>query len=101
MTVPDHQASVWFTYEPREGAWQNFRSGLGVRYVGQRWDGIDTLSAPAYTLIDAMVGYDFETVRLQLNITNATDEYYVGTTDGGRAYLGAARNIVLSAKYRF
>ena len=101
VTVPDHQASVWFTYEPREGAWQNFRSGLGVRYVGQRWDGIDTLSAPAYTLIDAMVGYDFETVRLQLNITNATDEYYVGTTDGGRAYLGAARNIVLSAKYRF
>lgn len=101
VTVPDHQATGWVTYEPREGALQNFRTGIGVRYVGQRWDGTDTLSAPSYTLLDFMVGYDFETVRLQLNVTNATDEYYVGTTDGGRAFLGAARNIILSAKYRF
>lgn len=101
VTVPDHQATGWVTYEPREGAWQNLRTGVGVRYVGERWDGTDTLSAPAYTLLDFMVGYDFETVRLQLNVTNATDEYYVGTTDGGRAFLGAARNIILSAKYRF
>lgn len=100
-TVPDHQATGWVTYEPREGALQNFRSGVGVRYVGTRWDGTDTLSAPAYTLLDFMVGYDFETVRLQLNVTNATDDYYIGTTQGGRAYLGAARNIILSAKYRF
>jgi iron complex outermembrane recepter protein len=101
VTVPGHQATGWVTYEPREGALQNFRTGVGVRYVGERWDGTDTLSAPPYTLLDLMVGYDFETVRLQLNVTNATDEYYVGTTDGGRAFLGAARNIVLSAKYRF
>ncbi|GAB5560930.1 MAG: TonB-dependent siderophore receptor [Synoicihabitans sp.] len=101
VTVPDHQATGWVTYEPREGALQNFRTGMGVRYVGERWDGTDTLSAPPYTLLDFMVGYDFETVRLQLNVTNATDKYYVGTTDGGRAFLGAARNIILSAKYRF
>lgn len=101
VTVPDHQATGWVTYEPREGAWQNFRTGVGVRYVGERWDGTNTLSAPPYTLLDLMVGYDFETVRLQLNVTNAADEYYVGTTDGGRAFLSAARNIILSAKYRF
>lgn len=101
VTVPDHQATGWVTYEPREGGLQNFRAGVGVRYVGKRWDGTDTLSAPAYTLLDLMVGYDFETVRLQLNVSNATDDYYVGTTQGGRAYLGAARNIILSAKYRF
>lgn len=101
VTVPDHQATGWVTYEPRAGAWRNFRTGVGVRYVGERWDGTDTLSAPGYTLLDFMVGYDFETVRLQLNVTNATDEYHVGTTQGGRAFLGAARNLILSAKYRF
>jgi iron complex outermembrane receptor protein len=101
VTVPDHQATAWITYEPFSGPWTNFRTGLGVRYGGERWDGTDTLSAPSYTLLDLMVGYDFESVRLQLNVTNATDEYFVGTTDGGRAFLGAARNIVLSAKYRF
>jgi len=101
VTVPDHQAVGWLTYEPREGAWQNFRTGVGVRYTGTRWDGTDTLSAPSHTLLDLMVGYDFETVRLQLNVTNVTDEYYIGTTQGGRAFLGAARNIILSARYRF
>jgi iron complex outermembrane receptor protein len=101
VAVPESQAVGWVTYEPREGRWRNFRAGAGLRYVGKRWDGTDTLSAPAYTLLDLMVGYDFERVRLQLNVTNATNEYYVATTNGGRAFLGAARNIVFSTKYRF
>ena len=100
-TVPSRQAVAWVTYEPTQGALQNLRLGAGVRYNNRRWDGTDTLSAPAYTLLDFMIGYDFERVRLQLNVTNATDEYYVATTEGGRSYLGAARNLVLSAKYRF
>lgn len=101
VTVPTRQAVAWLTYEPTEGVWRDFRAGFGARHNGRRWDGTDTRSADPYTLLDFMIGYDFERVRLQLNVNNATDKYFVATPDGGRAYLGAQRNINLTAKYRF
>lgn len=100
-TVPSRQAVAWLNYEPTQGAWTNFRAGVGVRHNGRRWDGTDTLSAPAYTLLDFMIGYDFDRVRLQLNVNNAADKYFVATTEGGRSYLGAGRTVNLTAKYRF
>ncbi len=101
VTVADHQAVLWATYEPSGERWENFKAGFGVRYVGERWDGIDTLKADSYTLVDAMIGYDFERVRLQLNCSNLEDKTFVASTDGGRSYYGARRAVTLSAKYRF
>ncbi len=101
ITVPTSQAVAWLTYEPSEGALENSRIGFGVRHNGRRWDGIDKYSADPYTLLDFMVAHDFERVRVQLNVNNLADKYYVATTDGGRSYFGAERNITLIAKYRF
>lgn len=101
VTVADHQAVAWVTYEPSSPAWDRFKTGFGIRYVGKRWDGTDTLSADPYTLVDAMVGYDFEHVGLQLNVNNLADETFVASTAGGRSYYGARRSINLTAKYSF
>lgn len=92
---------AWVTYEPSSHAWKDFRTGLGLRYSGDRWDGSDSLKAGAYTLVDAMIGYDFDNVRVQLNVNNLADKYFVASTRGGRAFLGAARSVNLTAKYRF
>lgn len=101
ITVPTRQAVAWLTYEPSGGALENSRIGFGARHNGRRWDGIDKYSADPYTLLDFMVGHDFERVRVQLNINNLADRYFVATTDGGRSYFGAKRNITLTAKYRY
>lgn len=101
VTIADHQAVAWITYEPSAEAWSNFKTGLGLRYAGKRWDGTDTLAADPYTLVDAMIGYDFENVRLQINVNNLADETFVASTAGGRSYYGARRSVNLSAKYSF
>ena len=101
VTIADHQAVAWLTYQPSLGDWQNFKAGFGLRYAGKRWDGIDSLAADPYTLLDAMIGYDFENLRLQLNVNNLADETFVASTTGGRSYYGARRTVTLTAKYRF
>src|SRR4051794_41864784 len=32
--------------------------GGGVRYIGESWDGTDTIRTPDYTLFDAMIRYE-------------------------------------------
>lgn len=100
-TVPEHQASAWVTYDPSAGRLENFRTGLGVRYVGKNWDGSDTLHTDSYTLADAMIGYRWNEIDFQLNVNNLFDKEFVATTQGGRSFYGARRTINLSATYTF
>ncbi|MFC5049822.1 TonB-dependent siderophore receptor [Rubritalea spongiae] len=100
-TVPENQASAWVTYDPAAGKLEDFRTGFGVRYVGKNWDGSDSLHADDYTLFDAMIGYTWGDVDIQLNINNLFDKEFVATTQGGRSYYGARRTVNLSASYNF
>lgn len=100
-SVPDHQASAWVTWRP-SNAWQGFKTGVGVRYVGPSWDGTDTLETPDYTLGDFMIGYTLESWDFMLNVRNLADKEYQATCIArGDCFPGERRTIVGRAAYRF
>ncbi len=57
-TVPDHQASLWAKYRLTMFGLPGVTVGGGVRYIGESWDGADTIRTPDYTLFDAMIRYE-------------------------------------------
>ncbi|OAI02802.1 TonB-dependent siderophore receptor [Methylomonas methanica] len=82
LNVPEHQASLWGTYQFTE----QFKAGLGGVVVGKReGDNTNTYQLPGYTRLDAMLAYvqPIGKTRLtaQVNVYNLLDkEYYTGST---------------------
>ncbi|MGO3770399.1 MAG: TonB-dependent siderophore receptor, partial [Vreelandella alkaliphila] len=78
--IPRHQASTWLDYAFTGGALKGVTLGGGVRYVGSTIDTsvADNTAVGSYTLVDAMVGYEFaDGWQAQLNVNNLTDKEYV------------------------
>lgn len=99
-SVPEVQASTWLGYRP--SFWAGFKTGMGVRYAGESWDGIDALETPSYALVDLMVGYETADWNYQLNVRNATDkEYFATCLARGDCFWGESRTIVGAVAYRF
>lgn len=73
--VPEHTYSAWLTWTPIPA----LALGAGGRYVDERIAVITQplKSVPDYFALDAMASYQMtDNVRLKLNLTNFTDEYY-------------------------
>ncbi|HEX7048505.1 MAG TPA: TonB-dependent siderophore receptor [Gammaproteobacteria bacterium] len=99
-SVPENQASAWLGYAP--GSWQGFKAGIGLRYVGESFDGADDIRTPSYTLADLMVGYEMRDWDFRLNVRNAADKEYVATCLArGDCFWGERRTIVGTVVYRF
>lgn len=83
INVPEHQASLWGTYQFTE----HFKAGLGGVVVGKReGDTANTYQLPGYTRLDAMAAYiqPIGKTRLtaQINVYNLLDkEYFPGSTN--------------------
>jgi iron complex outermembrane receptor protein len=76
--------------------------GGGVRYIGESWDGTDTLRTPDYTLFDAMIKYETGPWRFQVNASNITDKRHLATCLArGDCFYGIGRTVLGSATYRF
>lgn len=112
-SVPRHGASLWNSYRFANTGWQ---IGGGAEYRSERLGmqrplGTTTSLYPytmdAYTLLNLMVGYDFEIanlpVKAQLNVSNATDEVYFPSTYGSRSRIaqGTPRNVMGSIQVSF
>ncbi|MNZ26436.1 Ferrichrome-iron receptor precursor [compost metagenome] len=106
--VPRNLASAWATYRFRDGALNGFRVGGGVRYI----DSTFAYTAPSLygkldsgdvTLVDAMVGYDFDQHwSVDVNARNLFDEEYVsGCNNAGRCYWGEERTLLGTVAYRW
>lgn len=84
--VPEHQASIWGTYQFTE----RFKVGLGEVMVGSRQgDASNTFLLPGYARTDAMAAYihPIGKTRLttQLNINNLLNkDYFSDSSNGGR-----------------
>ena len=101
-TVPDHQASLWAKYRLAWFGLPGVTVGGGVRYIGQSWDGTDTIRTPDYTLFDAKVRYDNGPWRLQVNASNLFDKRHLTTCRiGGDCFLGIGRTVLGSVTYKF
>lgn len=97
--VSRHQASLWADYAWRFG----LKAGLGLRHVGSnRGTGEGTpVKVPAYTLVDAMLGYTFDKWELALNVRNLTDKDYLAHCGYNVCNYGDARTTNLTASYRW
>jgi catecholate siderophore receptor len=99
--TPKHSVNVWLTKFLGGG----YRAGAGVNYVDDRFaNSGNTVVLPAYTTVDAMVGYKVAGLDLQLNINNVFDRKYMVSGHGTAPNLnlpGAPRNVQLTARYTF
>lgn len=114
-SIPENQGSLWAMWLPASAALKGFRFGGGVRYFGGNENaGISFLAANGFaptpvnietdgaTLVDVLVGYDFEAVSLTLNARNLLDTEYCGTCLArGDCFPGEGRTIVGRLAYRF
>jgi catecholate siderophore receptor len=104
--TPEHSASIWTTWQISDA----FSIGYGLTYQGEYTFARTSATAdlyytPAYTLHRAMASYDInDSLSLQLNIDNVTDEVYYerirNNAGSGWATPGSARTGVLSVTWR-
>ncbi len=101
LAVPRHQLAVWADYRFVGGV----KVGAGARYTGStRGNGGNTpAKVPAYLLLDAMVGYDFQQWSLALNVRNLADKTYLSNCDGAAqsCFYGDQRGLIATATYRW
>ncbi|MEM9054470.1 MAG: TonB-dependent siderophore receptor [Pseudomonadota bacterium] len=114
-SLPDTAASVWATWEPETGQLAGFRFGGGARYASENEsNGTAFLAsngfAPTpnrvvtdgYTIFDGLIGYEFDSFDLTLNVRNITDEeFYATCLSRGDCFPGEGRTITARAAYRF
>ena len=100
--TPERSGSLWTTYDLAQWTF-----GYGLTYVGSydvyTGNGANIAEAKGYTAHRAMVGFDVnERLAFQLNVNNLFDKtYYTRIRNNGWATPGEARQVVLSAVYRF
>jgi iron complex outermembrane receptor protein len=76
--VPEHQASLWTTYEIQSGSLEGLGFGLGLFYVGERpGDSENTQVIDGYLRTDAALYYRRDRFRAAINVSNLFDNDYV------------------------
>lgn len=101
-SVPGNMASAWARYRFDVAGHAGFSVGGGVRYIGSSWDGRDVLKTPAFTLLDAMLGYESGAWKASLTVNNLADKAYVSTClNRGDCFYGARRNVAANLRYAF
>lgn len=101
-SVPEQMASLWTQHRFSIAGIKGIRGGFGVRFIGDSWDGTDSLTTPGYTLFDAMLGYDVGRWSFALNVANLGDKtYYTTCLARGDCFVGSRRTVTGTASYRF
>jgi iron complex outermembrane receptor protein len=78
--IPRNSASLWTTYEIRQGNLQGLGFGVGVVFVGDRQVRLpNALEIPSYVRADASVSYRQDNWRAALNFKNLFNTNYYET----------------------
>ncbi|MDF5712131.1 MAG: TonB-dependent siderophore receptor [Nostoc sp. S4] len=104
LNVPEHQASLWTTYEIQQGDLQGLGFGLGLFYVGSRQgDLANSFQVNDYLRTDTALYYRRDRLKAAINIRNLFDIYYVSSVEGGNTFLGIGEpfTIVGSVSWEF
>ncbi len=97
--TPRDAFSVWTTYQPRELA-PGLKVGVGYRTNSERV--AYGLTLPAFSVLDALVSYQYRKVGLAVNGFNLTGKRYATGTFGSSYYFeGAPRNVQVSLSYNW
>lgn len=94
--APNHLASLWLDHDFLNG----ISAGAGIRYIGERYrDNVNSGKLEDVTLLDLALRYERENIRTSLNITNLTDEVYLGAC--GFSYCAYGEGRAVSAKVAY
>ena len=94
--APRHLASLWLDRDFGNG----IRVGGGIRHIGERYiDVANSAELDSVTLVDLGAGYVRDDIEMSLNITNLTDEVYVGAC--GFSYFSYGEGRTVSAKVAY
>jgi iron complex outermembrane receptor protein len=110
--VPQNTASLWADYTIDRGALHGLNIGAGIRYIGSsNGDTANTqaMKVPAYTLVDASVGYDFgnydskfKGLKLVINARNLFNKRYVSACASAyQCFYGTGRSVMATASYKW
>lgn len=125
LGVPKWQASTFLSYDfgankDRQGGLAGLKVGAGVRYVDGSWGStsykvvnsvttFEMFKTKAFTLFDAMIGYDLgraspslEGLSLAVNAQNLFDKNHISACPfSNSCYFGASRTVVGSLRYKW
>jgi iron complex outermembrane recepter protein len=100
-SIPEHSAALWAVHKFTLGSALGFQAGMGVRYVGETWDGVDLLATPSTTLVDALFSFGRGRWRYAVNASNLFDKTYIATClDRGDCWYGNRRKVIGTLTYR-
>ncbi|MEM9290764.1 MAG: TonB-dependent siderophore receptor [Acidobacteriota bacterium] len=98
--LPENMLSIWNSFQVNS----RFGLGLGLTYQDESFiNNSNSAVLPSYTRVDAAAYYDFsDTLQVQVNIENLTDElYFPNSHSTHQATVGAPLNARVSIKTRF
>jgi iron complex outermembrane receptor protein len=106
--TPRHTASTWLNYTVRNGAFEGFGAGFGVRYIDATWTTNDNVARnEGYKLFDVAMRYDLGKIKPQLagyqasiNANNVADDK-VAVCNSGYCYLSQGRTVIGTLQYRW
>ncbi|CAN5293619.1 TonB-dependent receptor [soil metagenome] len=101
VLAPKNMLNVWVNYELQQSALRGLSLGAGANYMSDTYaNSANTYVLPAYTVIDAALGYRIGRIGLRLNVNNLLNERYVNNVIiTNQFYPGATRNYLLTLKY--
>jgi iron complex outermembrane receptor protein len=102
LLAPKHMVNVWANYELQQSSLRGLSIGLGTNYMSDTYtNSTNTYVLPAYTLVDAALGYRINKVGLRLNVNNLLNErYFNNVIFDNQFFPGATRNYLLMLNYR-
>ena len=98
--LPEHKFSLWNNFQATE----KFGLGLGLTHQSESFiNNSNTAILPSYTRLDAAAYYDVsDTLRLQVNVENLTDElYFPNAHSTHQASVGAPLNARFTVSGKF
>lgn len=104
--TPKYLASIFGTKTVELTSDIDMRLGGGVRYQGKQtsdpFGGAFVVETPSYTLVDALVAFDYKAWTLQFNAINLFDDvYYPSCSAFGSCANGEPRTVQGTLSFRF
>lgn len=101
--VPKNKLSAFGDYTQQAGFLAGLGGGIGVRYTSDYYgDPANVFRTKSVTLFDAIVHYDTENWRLQLNASNLFDRTYLSRCSSTtQCFYGLRRNITFTLTRKF
>lgn len=96
--APNHLASLWIDRDFGNG----LRIGGGIRYIGTRFiNDSNSAELDSVTLVDLGGSYTRDNVEASLNLSNLTDEIYVGACGFSYCSYGEGRTVTAKVAYKW